>query len=339
MIKVFYVDAFDKEWFSGPFRLRGFEQARFDVVAFDYRAMEAVHGGEGMSDALNNSLLVFKPDVIFINKGHFGLKPDMLGRIKQRLPHTMLVSWCGDQRGVVMPEVVNCAQVADYFAFSNDDPELKKEYRKNGVKNIVEHHCATDIQIYKPHDSWPEKMECDVVFFGNNYKDSPFPLAKFRVKILQEINKHFKLKVYGQSWQGMFENVSSAHRERYAIAASASKVQLCMNAFDNIYRYTSNRVWNSLACNRLVVQHRFNGCESLLGKQEENMIYFDDIEDCLTKISLALDDDKRRMEIADRGRDFVADKHTYYHRAKELKALYDQWMEKDEWVPDGVLAK
>jgi len=331
MLKVFYVDAFSKERFSGPFRLKGFEQANFDALAFDYRQIELVHGVVGLNHSLLNSLKIFRPDVIFINKGHFGIEGQVLARFLESSPHTMLITWTGDQRGEMMEEVLKCAKHSHILAHSNDDVGLSGAYKNAGVGVVVEHHCATDIEVYKPHSVWPESMDGDVCFFGSHY--FTYPMSGFRDKVLLTAAKIYNLKLYGGNWVRIFphQTFSGAHRERFAIAASGCKIHLCMNAYDNIYRYTSNRVWNALACGRVVIQHRFSGCESLLGPDGENLRYFDTVDECMDLIGYYLSNRQEGDEIGARGRKFVSEGHTYYHRALEIKDLYDKWMETDEW--------
>jgi hypothetical protein len=331
MIKVFYVDAFAQERYSGPFRLKGFELAKFDAVAFDYRQIGYTHGELGLNHSLLNSLRVFRPDVIFVNKGHFGINQKVLRQFLDDNPHTMLITWTGDQRGTVMDEVVPCAQLSHVLAHSNDDPKLAKGYNEVGVPNVIEHHCATDVEVYKPHDAWPQSMEGEVSFFGSQY--GAYPLSGFRDEVLKAVDKEYDLKLYGGNWERVFPGklTSQAHRDRYALAASGCNIQLCVNAFNNIHRYTSNRVWNALACERLVLQHHFAGAESLLGPGCENVVYFQDTDQCLALIDYYLAHKDEAQEIAARGRKFVEEAHTYYHRAMELKDIYDKWMEDDAW--------
>ena len=331
MIKIFYVDAFSQERFSGPFRLKGFEQAGFDVVAFDYRHIEHVYGTVGLNHSLLNSLKIFRPDVIFINKGHFGIEGEVLKRFLEGSPHTMLITWTGDQRGEMMEEVVKCAKHSHILAHSNDDERLADAYRKAGIGVIVEHHCATDTEMYQPHATWPESMDGEVCFFGSHY--GTYPMSKFRDEVLLRVAKIFKLKLYGGNWERIFPqgSFSHAHRERFALASSGCTIQLCVNAFNDVYRYTSNRVWNALACGRMVLQHRFSGCESLLGIDKENLVYFETVEECMDLIGYYLSNKDEAHEIGMRGRKFVSEGHTYYHRAVEIKNLFDKWMETDEW--------
>ena len=121
--------------------------------------------------------------MIFINKGHFGINQKILKQFLDDNPHTMLITWTGDQRGTIIDEVVPCAQISHVLAHSNDDSKLAKEYKELGITNVVEHHCATDVEVYMLHDAWPGSMEGEVSFFGSHYVT--FPLSGFRDDIVK----------------------------------------------------------------------------------------------------------------------------------------------------------
>ena len=280
-----------------------------------------------MWNALLHLIGTWHPQIILINKGEL-IDPDIIRSVKMQFPRTMIAMFFGDQRGYAVREIADLAKVCDVLLINNTDPVQMECYRKLGVQEVMTWHTASDPDVCKPMP--PKGYECDVAFMGGNY--TCFPDSVIRGKLIGMVASHFKMKVYGGGWPPNITGTRYVFGSDFAKAVAGAKVVLGINAYNDVYQYTSNRTWNTLACGTAVyMTYPFVGMEDLF-KIDKHLVTFTSPEQAIRKIDRLIrpEHEKSRQCIATAGRKLILGHHTYKHRAKELLAFHRDWKLRNE---------
>lgn len=206
----------------------------------------------------------------------------------------------------------------DGVLVETDDELHCGKLREAGAKEIFYHHSATDLSTFK---KWPSILEIsDVAFFGNNY--STFELSQMREDMIKAIIKSdFTLALYGaSSWWGQCKG--NRWGVNFSKAASESKIILGISTTAKMNKFASNRVWNSMAVG-FHLCHHFKGIDEIF-TNHHHLVWFYDVEDMLDKIKYYSKNDCLRNRIYQNGLGLIASEHTYFHRAEELKKIYEE---------------
>ena len=163
--------------------------------------------------------------------------------------------------------------------------------------------------------------EYGVVFTGTPY-DSDYNPDKF--DLLKSIQDKYDLHVFGNNEEGwkqrgiinvhppaFDENVSKLYGDSEIVIA-LSNVQ-CEG-------YWSIRTSQALMCGAFVLARYTPQMEKEL---KDNVVYFQDIDDCLDKIDYYLKHEEERKEIANRGYEYAQKYLTTKQRLKEFLILYE----------------
>ncbi len=260
-----------------------------------------------------------KWDIVFINKAEL-VSPAVIAQIKKKAPEALILYWYGDQRGKALPEIAAMGREADALLINNSDKNQFFQYYDMGVEKIFTHHTATDLDTFKYlHGT----EEFDAVFIGSNYNDR-FPDSMTRLRLMKRATEKNNMILYGNNWPNHFQRGGQVYGKDFSVAVARSKMTLGINAYNNICGYTSNRTWNSLACGRPHLVYYYLGIEEMFDNYK-HLIWFKNISEALKIIKELKKDEVLRNEIGRNGRDLIAEKHTYYHRALEIKDLYETW--------------
>ena len=324
--RLFYVGTFSDYWVSDNYRETGFRKF-FEVETYDYRTVGRVDSLK-MYDELCNAINKFSPDIIFINKGEL-IQPFLIERIKRIHNDSFIVIFNGDQRGAAQFNTAMLGRYCDCVLVNNRHKAQWDEYYDYGVNNVCEYHTATDVDVF--HEI-KLPIEYDVVFVGGNYGNK-FPLSSFRSYCLRKLAKEFRVAVAGGRMWKMFDSIQylgTAYGAMFPHVIAKSKCVLGISAYNNIYNYTSNRTWNSMACGKPFVCHRFDGCENLFSNMK-NIILFDNVVDLVNKVEWVVNNEVEAGRIARAGKELVSNFHTYGERALQLLNIYEKWRyEKDK---------
>jgi spore maturation protein CgeB len=315
-MKILYLGTFQKHC-SDLYRLKGFFEIGLDIYALDFRKIFSKYGSEGLRNSVVHTIYFYQPDLIFVNKGEKFSVEDLeeIQRLFSGIPWMLFY---GDQR-TTFPKFLreNLTQY-DLFLVNSDDENYKRTIKKYCSNRIVYYHSATDLEIYKKDFSVEEIF--DVAFFGGNYRDS-FPNSKFRQMVIKKLkrDKNFNLMTYGTNWGFGSHPV---YGEDYAYNASKAKVILGINSFDKINLYSSNRLWNSMACG-FHITHYFKGLEKLF-KNHVHLVWFYKYSELKSILEYYLDHPTERKKIYKAGRAELEKKHTYQVRAEQVVKLYKE---------------
>jgi len=161
----------------------------------------------------------------------------------------------------------------------------------------------------------------DVVFTGTPY-DCEYKPDKFA--LLQAIQEKFNLFIFGNNEEGWrakgFHNVfPAAFDENLSQIYGQSKIVI---AISNVQceGYWSIRTSQALMCGIFVLTRYTPQMEKEL---KDNVVYYQNIADCLEKIDIYLRDDEERERIAQKGYKYAHKYLTTEQRLRELLILFE----------------
>jgi len=321
-VKIFYVGTFLQEHVSDPYRSKGFRQAGCEVIEYDYRSREKAIGKSRMWEELLRLIGTEHPQILLINKGE-SISPEILRTAKMQFPRMMAAIFYGDQRGYCIRELALLASVSDLLLINNADPVQFQGYRNLGVPDVMTWHTASDPDVYRPMSG--KGYECDVAFMGGCY--SCFPDSGLREELIRVVSSSFRTNVYGTGWPTSVRPKPKVYGEDFARAVAGAKVVLGINAYNDVYQYTSNRTWNCLSCGSAVyMSYYFAGMEDLF-VDGTHLIVFHSVDEAVQRIRDIITDRGTPVcqQIAKAGRQLILDKHSYRARAEELLERWRTW--------------
>lgn len=318
-MKIIYLGVFSPHC-SDKYRVKGFEEAGYEVHALDFRACTRENGLKNTWKTVLNWLDTFHPDIVFVNKGEV-FKPIHIKTLKLRCrlngDKPKWLMFYGDHLLSLPTFLKKNAKSFDGILVETDDPEFCDPLLKAGARNVFYHHSATDLSVFR---KLPQVKETsDVAFFGNNY--NTFPLSKKRREIIAAlIHSDFKLKIYGaSSWWGYSNGLRWG--DDFARAASESKIIVGISTTSGMNKFASNRIWNSMACG-MHLTYWFKGIDEIF-ENHKHLVWFESVAEMLDLVNYYTRNDEKRLEIYKNGLEFIKNGHTYYHRALELKTIYE----------------
>lgn len=257
------------------------------------------------------------PDIfLFMKDGH--ITPAMLRMLKKNTKRTKFVMWYGDQRGYVIPPLLNKREgLLDALLITNEDQRQHKMYRNKVCPNVFTFYHSFSTEEFK---LTPTKLEHDVFFGGSNFKSTKFPLSAFRKKFICRVNKEFDLVVHGGGWP--FKTEKWLLRPQYAKALRTTKLNLGINHYD-MKRYYNRRLFECVASGRLHITYYIPGMEKHF-KNNEHLIWFKSIPEGINKIKYYLHNFEEREKIAAQGRKFFVKHHSWPVRVKQLENILNK---------------
>jgi spore maturation protein CgeB len=262
-------------------------------------------------------------DYVFIVKGNH-IKPSTLKKIKQTNKQVKIISWTQDDmyawhnrtfyysRGLKYYDLVVTQK--SYNCKSDELPSL-------GAKKILFQNKSYLPKIHKPHnDSLKKEFKHDVLFIGSA------ELERFRSMNFLAKNG-ITVNIYGSGWdknyfkknahKNLIFNFKNLINEEYANAISCSKISLCFLRKKNRDLQTSRTI-EIPACGGFMLAEKTNE-QMQLFKEGIEAEYFDSNNELMEKIKFYLQNDNKRLEIANKGllRCKLSD-YSYQNRAKEI---------------------
>lgn len=257
----------------------------------------------------------FKPDILWIMKDPH-VTPAVLKRVKKQNQKTKIVMWYGDQRGMVIPDLVRQRRgLLDGLFITNEDPAQIKMYRDYGIKHIRTFYHSFSTDEFKPYK---RKLEYQVFFGGSNFASSKFPLSELRRRLITAVHNKFKLVVHGGKWP--FPTKKWILRPTYAKELRKAIVNLGINHYD-ITRYYNRRLFESVASGRMHLTYYIPGMEKHF-KNKNHLVWFRTVDECVQQISYYLKNYKERELIAKNGREFFIKYHSWPVRSAQLVNLF-----------------
>jgi len=173
-----------------------------------------------------------------------------------------------------------------------------------------------------------KQYACEVCFVGANYghERRVETVKKYFIPLSKKPEINFA--VYGSGWCGEKQwskpNTKilpptfkgEIARRELPWLYSSSAIVLGVNIIDTSETHTSFRPYEALACGAFHLTRYDKATENIFGASGENLVTFEGAKDFFEKIDFYLENHDERKRIAESGRQFVLENHTYRHRAQ-----------------------
>lgn len=305
-MKILHVGIFKDHELGGDIVLKkGFSQNNCTVYCFDYRAISSEHGVDKMISMLRD-LASSDIDMLFIGKGEL-LTRELLCEIKNK--GVTIALWYGDIR--VEPEhwLLNLLPEVDFFFMTSGGDKLKEYFEKGRCKVAAYFFNPSDPDLV---DKYCELPRCtrDVVFTGSYYdfagheRKQVIQYLKARNDVTFYGGGEYNAKSFVSRIKNKFVRCSNAspciRGVDYIAAIKSAKIGIGVSAYQNVPRYTSDRLTHYLAFGTFYLLWDFPEVYSLFDVGNE-IITFKGTEDLASKIMYYLKNIDERESIAKAG--------------------------------------
>lgn len=239
------------------------------------------------------------------------IEADQIAEARAVNPSMVVVNWNGDvyAEGLTSHYMLEYLRLFDMQLTVNDT--AVQTLRQNGIK-------AAYWQVaYEPLDEAliPDAPKHDVVFLANAYSKERLELGH----ILQNMSG-VNVGLYGGGWR--YSNKSTTYRfyEGATIYRNA-KIALGDNQYPKERGFVSNRIFEALANGAFLMHQHIDGLEELTGLRDGvHYVEWTNNTDLQTSIRYWLDSkhDADRKRIAENGKQFVRQYHSFDMRVQEL---------------------
>ncbi len=284
---------------------KGLKQNGCDVERFDYRSVALEYGTKYMLQQLVEK--IDNKDILFIGKGE-QFNPQTLRTVRNRGVEVVL--WYGDMLPEPAPWLINLLPEVDFFFMSSGGDALREYFVKGSPRMAAYYFNPSDPELSDKYSSIP-RCTRDVVFTGTshglvgterlqtvNYLKTRTDVTFFggaerttdnsRNRIIRFLGRYFKSK---SDW---------VRGQEYIAAIKSASIGVGVNAFQNIPRYTSDRLSHYLTFGTFYLPWRFPGIEELFEVGKE-IVSFTGIEDLDSKLTYYLNEQGEREAIAAAG--------------------------------------
>jgi hypothetical protein len=318
-----YLGAFGKHC-SDSYRLKGIkESGMYNLVCWlDYRELHKQHG-DNFVYKINEMIGDNEPDVLLINKGEL-ITGDHIKYWKENFENLVVAYWYGDMRDGISEYVLDKISGIDLFLTNCDEDWYVDEISKLGIDKhrIFFSHTATDCDTFKQQNV---EKQYDIIFFGGNYKNK-FDHSEIRTNYIQRLinSGKYSIKIFGLNWNTLGAAERPVYGDTFSKQASKAKIILGFSSYLDRNHYTSNRIWNSMACG-FHLTHYFKGIEDYF-ENGKDLVWFDTYEEMDKQIDYYLKNKKERNEIFLKGRENICNNHTYKNRAIEMYKIFKKFL-------------
>ena len=247
-----------------------------------------------MNQDLIDTCKNIEPDILLLGKSET-IYANTLKTIKELLPDIKVIKWFVDFLDTENETFFGQFGYIDTFFKTSPLKliELSREYPNTLFS------CLPNISDPAFDKEYGAEKEYDILYVARDHKEDV--RAKF-AKLLDEFCKreNINLKVYGSLGN---EGIFGA---KYYKEISKAKIAINFNRNDDLYHQNKNKVLGSsdrmnqfLGAKVCTFSPRIPGFEKLYVDQQD-IIYFDDINDCFQKLKYYLEDDKY-LKIANNG--------------------------------------
>ena len=254
----------------------------------------------------------FRPHLILMQcHAPTSISQEQLAAARLARPEMVVVNWNGD----VYDEMLTSAAMIEFLRHVDLQLTVNANtlavYQQQGI-------AAAYWQVgFEPvnYDDLPDVITHDVVFLANAYTSERQTLGR----ILQS-RPGINVGIYGRGWQGANGECTYNFPISTALYQNA-KIAIGDNQYPTETGFVSNRIFEALASGAFLLHQRVNGLEELTGLvADEHYVEWEDPEDLQRKIKQWLPKrrDLKRAKIAEAGRVFVHEHHSFDKRVDEL---------------------
>jgi spore maturation protein CgeB len=195
------------------------------------------------------------------------------------------------------------AGLSDYIFVINKT--FQKIYESEGIRNPIYITQGCDRDAHRIVPTRNPKWFSDVAFIGRPHRDH-------RIQLLQLIDQHYHLKVWGGDWQdwGLTCLKTKIYPKEFARICYAAKIFLGSDYNHDLECYFTIRTWYALGCGAFLLTNYLPGMETVFTKAV-HLEWYNSPEECLDLIDYYLKHENQREKIARNGYEFVHASHTY----------------------------
>ena len=258
-----------------------------------------------MNDALFSLFQKEKPKAVLFRLSDL-VFPSVLAGMKKTLPETQLVLFHNDNPFVGLRNRIKwryflkSIPIADLlFVFRPSNVMQAQRYGAKSVSILLPYYC-TAIHMPLPPN---EPSDCSDLIFIGHYADDG------RIDLLDYLARNgVNVKVFGPGWLAcakkypwlMANDVREVRGKDYARLLSSAKIALVLLSRANRDVYTI-RCFEIPACGTFMIAPRTRELEGLFRDGVE-AVYFDSVEDLLSRVRYYLEHNDEREKIASTGR-------------------------------------
>lgn len=292
------------------FEPSGFQQAMLNVLgSANYRELHV--RSENLYGNAIRLFLEFCPQIVFIQAQADRLIDRRLVSFFRRFG-AFVINWTGDKRAEIPPWMLRLAPHVDCTAFSNF--EDVKTLRRLGL-NSDYLDIGYDSRIFNA--SGQLKQAAEIVFMGNNFGDSVFPLSGLRSKMVDFLYETYgnRFAAFGNGWSRSSGDLNDQPYVEAAVYRGA-KIAINLSHFD-CPGYNSDRLWRILGSGTMCISYRHLEMVTSC-RENEHVAYFQNLEELKTQIDFFLLHETQRQEIASQGNLLAQHQHTFEHMVNQI---------------------
>lgn len=288
------------------FEKNGWETARIEVPE------QSIAGLSAKIDS-------FKPDYLF-TEGGVDTKAFVFPVLeKYGVPH---IYWA------VEDPINNASLAIDWAKRSvlslTPDVEMLENYSRSGHRAI----CipfAMDPDYYYKYPKDAHFASLDAIHVGNNYNTFPERCKAYAFIIQPFIDRQKALEVYGSDWQNKKHcyNIPAPYwkgfmaHEASVLAYSSAKIVLGVHSITNSRTMQSMRTFEVLGCCGFFLTQRTTAIETMF-ENHTHLVWSSCYDETAELMDYYLENTQAREKIAETGRKFVCENHTYEKRAAQI---------------------
>jgi len=177
------------------------------------------------------------------------------------------------------------------------DADATEEYKKRGIDAYWWTHFA-DTRVQFPIETKPEYVAVTTRGYGSS-------------QLLDQVTQH---------GQGAIGNKNNMDAKEHTEFLNKGLMVIQNSRWGEVTR----RVFEGMACGKLVLCDRLNESKKLheLFKEGEEIVFYDDIVDCVNKINYYSENKEERERIANNGYNKVLENHTQKQR---VEFIIEKW--------------
>jgi spore maturation protein CgeB len=296
-----------------------FKQAGAELLVFDYYSLFLQkNSAKQVRQEMIKRVEDFRPNLIHLQIQHTNIiDPHTIYKIKERWPKIIITNWTGDVRNYVPKTYRNIAKYADYNLISSTGQiEL---FEKTLGKKVHYWQIGYDPKLYYPAKNKAEKFTYDAIFTANYTRKENYPGTRDREKVCKLLRSKFgnRFGLFGSGWPRNFKCKGSLHQRKLANFYHQSFSSICVNHYNNLAHYFSDRLLMCLACGRPTISLKFPHWQTYFTNNCD-LVMVDNVDEIPGKVQYLLNHPDHAEFIGKSGAEKVFAEHTYFSRVNEL---------------------
>lgn len=263
-------------------------------------------------DKMLELLANYKPDVVVCNAGGMSLTPDMHSELRKRGIVTVGIALSDPD--VFAAQGKHYAELFDLY-YTNAEVSLA-QYEAIGVKARLLPFAASPM-FHKP---MPEvKKIYDVIIVGHPRAD--------RLAIVDELDKHFKVGLYGKGWKrwGLIPRSKQVNGVEHVKALNTGRAYISFSKTVAGYVNVKVGLFEAVACGAAVFTEEFPEMEKYFEYGTE-IVGYRSLEELVHKLKDYLVHPSKLNTLAENARARLLRDHTWAKRWGQVLGDVEEWM-------------